>query len=81
MGNMILPAIIGFKAAGLTSIILFTIKVLVVKAFMVAKFALLISSAIFVKKFFFHEQQEPTYVEIEHHEPEAHPLFVSHEGR
>ncbi|XP_044754604.1 uncharacterized protein LOC123313692 [Coccinella septempunctata] len=81
MGNMILPAIIGFKAAGLTSIILFTMKVLVVKAFMVAKFALLISSAIFVKKFFFQEHHhEPTYVEIEHHEPEAHPMFVSNEG-
>ncbi|XP_045475005.1 uncharacterized protein LOC123680926 [Harmonia axyridis] len=81
MGNMILPAVIGFKAAGITSAILFTMKVLVIKAFMVAKFALLISSAIFVKKFFFHEHHhEPTYVEIEHHEPETHPIFLGHEG-
>ncbi|KAL3268018.1 hypothetical protein HHI36_007151 [Cryptolaemus montrouzieri] len=79
MGNIILPAIIGFKAAGITAMVLFAMKVLVVKAFMVAKFALLLSSAIFIKKYLFHDHHhEPTYVEIEHHGSDHHPIFMDH---
>ncbi|KAK9880008.1 hypothetical protein WA026_008520 [Henosepilachna vigintioctopunctata] len=77
MGDMLLPAALGFKAAAITSMVIFAMKVLVVKAYMIAKLAMLVSSAIFIKKYILHEHRhEPTYVEIEHG-PEHHPSFSS----
>lgn len=72
----VLSFLLGAKAAGLTAFVLASMKLFVIKALIIAKFALAISMVITIAKLLHHHHRPMQYVEFEHHGSENYPVFA-----
>lgn len=78
MMEILIPALMGFKATTIGAVVFTAISALVLKAVGVAGLALIFSLFLLVAKLFGHERAhyQPKHIEIEAHGSEHHPVFA-----
>ncbi|CAH1154273.1 unnamed protein product [Phaedon cochleariae] len=69
MGNMLLPFFIGATKASALTILLGTVKLMVMKSLMITKIAVLVSAAILLCKYLKKSDKQPSYLEVDDHLP------------
>lgn len=78
MMEILIPALLGFKATTVGAVIFTGMSAFVLKAVGVAGLALILSLFLLVAKLFSHERvaYHPKHIEIEAHGSEHHPVFA-----